>query len=419
MQGREGSGKTAEQGIHAVLARDPRKVYDLADGQPNSHAFYRDLEEFAEDVVCEAEFRAAPLLDEYAEYLRFSTDEPARARGEYALELLTLGMVLRVYSTAAAHTRPGAVSLAQTLLQVRRRFPRLKPAADLARGCLFRAAFATPAESTDPGLVHLDRIPRLLCWLEATGEFREETTRLQHWHLYLRTADTHAASTCLETATAFFDWFAVEAAEALGRYTRGVRPFLAQDFLRRGIREDRFFCGRKPVEYHLGMVAAQVMNEALRPAFEECRERVLLVPTCMRGARADRCMAIRTGPDLLCMGCDPACQVHQVSQDMRDEGVRVYLVPHATGFSQQLERWQREMGVAVAAVACALNILPGGYEMRRRGIPSQCLLLDHPGCRKHWCSQNLSTRVNQEKLVQLVAGNWTGSPAGALPPQLG
>jgi uncharacterized protein len=69
---------------------------------------------------------------------------------------------------------------------------------------------------------------------------------------------------------------------------------------------------------------------------------------------------------------------------MREEGVRVFRVPHATAFSRYLERWQKEMNVGVAAVACMLNILPGGYEMRARGIPSQCVPLDHPGCRKHW-----------------------------------
>jgi hypothetical protein len=43
--------------------------------------------------------------------------------------------------------------------------------------------------------------------------------------------------------------------------------------------------------------------------------------------------------------------------------------------------------------------------MRRRGIPSQCVRLDHPGCRKHWCPQNAPTSVNEERLVRItVAG---------------
>ena len=119
------------------------------------------------------------------------------------------------------------------------------------------------------------------------------------------------------------------------------------------------------------MVAAGVMNEALRLAFEERTERVLKVPACMHGASADRCKARVDGPDMICMGGDSECGVHRVSSRMRAEGVCVYMVPHATDFGRSLERWQRKPGAGVAAVACLLNILPGGYEIRRRGIPSQ------------------------------------------------
>jgi hypothetical protein len=49
---------------------------------------------------------------------------------------------------------------------------------------------------------------------------------------------------------------------------------------------------------------------------------------------------------MICMGCDAECSVHRASSRMRDQGVRVSMVPHATGFSHSLERWQREPGVA-------------------------------------------------------------------------
>ena len=97
---------------------------------------------------------------------------------------------------------------------------------------------------------------------------------------------------------------------------------------------------------------------------------------------------------------------------MRALGVKVYIVPHATGFSRWLTRWQREPHVGVAAVACMLNILPGGYEMRARGIASQCVPLDFPGCRKHWDRRGLSTAVNEDRLIQIVTGL---SPAPGAP----
>jgi hypothetical protein len=90
---------------------------------------------------------------------------------------------------------------------------------------------------------------------------------------------------------------------------------------------------------------------------------------------------------------------------MRELGVKVYIVPHASGFSRWLRRWQHEHETGVAAVACLLNILAGGYEMRARGIASQCVPLDYPGCQKHWRRMGIPTAVNEERLVRIVTGS--------------
>jgi hypothetical protein len=79
-------------------------------------------------------------------------------------------------------------------------------------------------------------------------------------------------------------------------------------------------------------------------------------------------------------------------------------VPHSSGFSRWLERWQHT-GAGVTAVACVLNILPGGLEMRDRGIAAQCLPLDFPGCRKHWDRLGFPTAVNEKRLVQIATAD--------------
>jgi hypothetical protein len=87
---------------------------------------------------------------------------------------------------------------------------------------------------------------------------------------------------------------------------------------------------------------------------------------------------------------------------MRREGIEVFIVPHSSSFSRWLERWQNDPKVGVTAVACMMNILPGGYEMRARGIASQCVPLDFPGCQKHWSNGAVATRLNEERLVRIV-----------------
>jgi hypothetical protein len=248
-------------------------------------------------------------------------------------------------------------------------------------------------------------LPRLIEWLHATGEFEQEAMRLHNWRSFLDTLSQDDATHWIETATELFDWFQSEADRALGPYTSGVSDFLTGEYSWRGCREDQIFCGKEPSEYHLSMVAAELMNRGLRAEFERTPRKAVLVPTCLRGAHAGNCRAVVYDDDITCAACDPTCTVNRITQRMRDLGATVYLVPHATGFSRWLERWQGAPEYGIVAVACMLNILPGGYEMRARGIASQCVPLDYPGCQKHWRREGIPTGLNEDRLVQIVTGS--------------
>ena len=178
--------------------------------------------------------------------------------------------------------------------------------------------------------------------------------------------------------------------------------FLDNTYAMRFWREDQIFCGRLPVEYHLGMVAAEVMNEGLSEDFPAGRARWCWCPGACAGRAHETCKAVTNGLDMRCAGCDPDCAVNRITQRMRNEGIEVYIVPHSSGFSRWLERWQNDPKVGVAAVACMMNILAGGYEMRARRIASQCVPLDYPACDRHWKDKPVATRVNEERLVQIV-----------------
>jgi len=391
-------------------------VYDLRDPSGNSDSFFADVARFSAEWVDRIEARAGILLDNYTHYIRNVIAEAPRSRAEYALEFLTLGMMLRNYESAAETAPPLAVRLGAALVKLRGRFPATKPIVDRMRALLSGPLLSRL--SMDPAVARsdsnrsqapssarppIDRLTRLIAWLHATGEFEQETQRLANWRGCLAQLGPAEFEHWMSVGIELFDRFADEAADRLGRYTHGVEPFLAGEYAHRGLREDRLFCGRTPSEYHLNMVAAEVMNQGLRDAFERTTHKIVLVPACMKGAKAAQCRAHAYGVDITCTACDPDCAINRITRRMKAFGVRVYIVPHATGFSRWLTRWQREPGVGVAAVACMLNILPGGYEMRARRIASQCVPLDFPGCRKHWDPQGISTAVNEDRLVQIVA----------------
>jgi hypothetical protein len=391
-------------------------VYDLRLGDASSARFYADVAQFSATTVEEIEHRAGAVLDGYSSFVTAKVLEAPRTRAEYGMELLTVGMALRLYGVPATKTPGWVVFACRKLFWLRRRSARMKPVVDWVRAGLFDLFLRRQARSSvvaGPGVyerfeegnaISLDALPHLIDWMRATGEFEQESRRMDRWMSYLRGLMRIEAEAWIGIALSLFDWFASEADAALGIYTRGVIPFLRKTYATRFHREDQIFCGREPVEYHLGMIAAEVMNDGLREDFLSKPRKVLLVPTCMRGAKKDRCKALIRGLDMTCARCDPACAINRITQRMGSEGVRVYMVPHATGFSRWLERWQDDSGVGVAAVACMLNILPGGYEMRARGIASQCVPLDYPGCEKHWRRAGVPTSANEQRLVQIVTG---------------
>ncbi len=391
-----------------VQAKNPRSaqghpVYDLRLPGGSSDRFYDDVAAFSHRLLQQIDLRAGPTVRAYSRFVQSQLREPPRSLGEYSMELLTLGLAHSQYAFAAERAPAWAVRLARRLFTLRRKASWLKPGTDLARAALTRL-FLMPPMDPKPTAAQpsLDRLPRLIGWLQATGEFEQEAARLNNWEGFFAQLPRAEADQVLAEAEETFHWFEREAARALGSYTRGVPAFLAGPYARRGCREDQIFCGRQPVEYHLSMVAAEVMNRGLREEFDRKQHRVVLVPTCMRGAHAAGCRARTSGMDTVCTACDPACNVNQVTRRMRSLGAKVCLIPHSTGFSRWLERWQRAPEFGVVAVACMLNILPGGFEMRARGIASQCVPLDYPGCHKHWFAKGIPTSLNQDRLVQIV-----------------
>ncbi len=381
-------------------------VYDLRLKNGSSDCFYEEVAHFSDRLLAVIDFRAGDVIDAYATYVQNQKRETPRSHGEYAIEFLMLGLVLRRYSAAAENTPGWIARLAHGLFRFRRVSRRIKPAADFLRAAIARI-FLVPkiGDKTPSGWQPLAGLPRLINWLQATGEFEQETPRLQNWRSYLDTLPQVEAERLVETAADLFEWFRGEAARAWAPCTGGVPRFLAGEHRRRGWREDQIFCAKEPVEYHLNMVAAEIMNRGLRDDFVRTRRRVVLVPGCMRGARASKCKARVKDTDIRCAACDPTCDINHITRRMRAQGVDVFIVPHSTGFSRWLERWQREPDCGVTAVACLLNIVPGGLEMRARGIASQCVVLDYPGCQKHWHREGIATALNENLLVRIVAAS--------------
>ena len=377
-------------------------TYDLRRGEPDARRFYRTLEEFADRVLEHVEAEAGEILSAYAIFCSSRGEQP-RGRGEYAVELLTLGVTWLRYGGLAADCPEPAVRLCAGLYRLRRRFPRLKPLIDPWRGRLSSRFLVAPARSGRELLGDTRGFFRLIQWLEASGEFKDEAKRLRVWHAVARQrGDVFFARTC-DAALAVTRWFAAAARSALGEYTGGVAEFLRERAASDVDREDRIFRGKSELEYHLSMLSSELTNRGLRESFRATRRRVVLLPACMRGPAEADCRAQRRDGELRCTSCSTACAIGRVTRLGPGAGFETRIIPHSSGFTRSLLRYRESSECGVVAVACALNIVPGGYEMRELRIPSQCVLLDYCGCRRHWHPVGIPTDLSDARLLQTVA----------------
>jgi hypothetical protein len=396
-------------------------TYDLRNGASDSAKFYLTLARFSDEALAEVERQAGGLLTAYGGFVAARGEAP-RSRGEYAVELLTLGVAWQRYGRAALACRPAIARLCSLLFRLRRRSPRLKRIVDPWRGRLASrhllpgvesGSLVTSARRREPAgrtgaggppACDLRSFRRLLRWLDASGEFKDEVKRLRQWQALGESRGGEFFGEVCRAAEACSGWFAAAARRELGAYTAGVERFLRERHPGYVDREDRIFCGKAEVEYHLCLLSSELTNRGLREDYRRTPRKVVLLPACMRRSEGPACQARPCGEELRCAECSGRCAIGRVTALGRQARFDARIVVHSSSFTRSLLGFRDSTQEGVVAVACALNIVPGGYEMRELRIPSQCVLLDYCGCRKHWHPRGIATDLDDRKLLQVVGG---------------
>jgi uncharacterized protein len=371
-------------------------TYSLNILNQSGTSFYDDLSNFIDQFLPVLFSGAQQYTEDYIAYMHTAKAEPFRSKNEYVLEFLIIGILWNEYSFHSQRSSRLIVLIASLLYKIRSLNSIFKSASDCLRGFLVHMLLHAPSDDiVVPGGKSFHR---LILWLEATGEFTEETKRLMQWYLHISTFDSDKQKQFLTDCSKLAITFKSSAKSFLGKYTANIASFVKDVPARNRNSENRIFCGRSEIEYHMNMFAAEVMNRQFRDEFIGHKNKVVLLPTCMRKQSQKICKAYNDGETLLCARCNTSCTIHILSKKLAKHGVQCSLVPHSSDFSRFLKRWQNSTDTALVGVACVLNLLRGGYEMRRLLIASQCVFLDFSGCKKHWHSMGIPTSLNQTQL---------------------
>lgn len=375
--------------------------YSILNKEDNSNAFYQNLEIFTDIVLSSGYATLGKIVDDYYTFIETRKIEKTRTRYEYLLELIMIGVFWRNYISRAHQAPSYLVTLLPKLYALRKNFPVLKPTMDKVRGYLVYKFIARSNGYIVQGY-SVKKLKKLLAWLQATGEFNEEYARLNHWLFFCASLSPDDSEKLLMEVVSFSGYFNDAGRSMLGGYTNNVSGFTAKAGNDYKYREDYVFVNRMENEYFLNMFGAEIMNRQLRESFLGTQKKAVLLPTCMRRKPDSECKSIADGKEKVCTQCDMHCNIGKVAKMVSNENTRVYLIPHASGFSKFLSKWSNQSETGLVGIACPLNLLTGGYEMKRLNITSQCVFLDYCGCKKHWNESGIATSLNIEQLKKVL-----------------
>lgn len=376
-------------------------TYNLSNTNNDGLNFYDSLKLATDEVLRSGAFFKALFVSEFRKYIIEKNIEKVRSEEEYFLEYLTIGILWRNYASTAYKTSKQALKINNYLYQKRSSHPKLKKSLDSIRG-KYAYLFLNKDNS---GVVEVNKenLQVLSNWLDATGEFSEEVIRINNWIEWFNTFQSVHSELIIRKSIEFSDFFVSICDDYMGKYLPNLNTFLASHNKNYKYKEDYFFTKRSKDEYFINMIGSELLNRAFKEEFDGTNYKTVLLPSCMRPLNGDNCKAHEIKGNFYCSGCNLNCNIYKIDIELRKLGYQSCIMPHSSGFSKFLSQWKNQNNTGLVGVACTLNLLKGGYEMKKLEIPSQCVLLDFCGCKKHWSKNGVATNLNIEQLKNILS----------------
>ncbi len=371
----------------------PVITYSLRNSSPDSEEYYSIIKTFAAAWTDKIKDLAADILTSYHQYI-LSIGLPERSREEMASEFLVMGILLHEKRARQYSISPGSIKTQSFLVRIQDRWPALAGITKVLRGWVNGASSASyinlAAQDTD-------NLADVITLLESEGE-GVKAKRLKQWQGYLNSCKDLVVQETIRLSLGLARDFAKSSLEVLGKYSQGVDQFLACEANKHRWQYDFQLVSRSRLQYHLGMVATEMLNQAFREHFSLTDHKIVVVPPCMC-APAKACQSIQTAFGAKCESCTPSCRVNQISKMGKKYGFDVFMIPDDI---RAISTGNDRKKIGVVGVSCALTNWGGGWETSSLGISAQGLLLDYVGCKYHWDRHGFPTDTNLRQLISLV-----------------
>lgn len=376
-------------------------TYSLKGEQISSDMYYSTVSAFTDKVIYRGKNTLKQSVDCF-QTIMYSGRNFYYEEG--ILELLILGVYWNCYIDSACNLGRIQAGFLTKISELRQNSMKFKSGINYLKG-IFSTLFLIDRrnERTSGAAPDLLSMDKLLTWLQASGEFKQEVKRLRLWRDYLYQLDPKSASKLIAAAIDFAQWFQRESSKELDIYTPRVEQYLKTGWPEHLWQEDVIFCGQSRINYHLNMVGAEIMNRIYRSEFLSKPEKSLLIPICMRSPGSFGCRAKQQGRGFVCSRCTKECPVNKLCQIGQRNNLKVRMVPHESSIaSTKTDNSLFDLNTGVIGVSCVLNLISGGWMLVDKGVIPQCVILDYCGCKNHWHSEGIPTCINEKQLLKIL-----------------
>ena len=375
-------------------------TYSLCKKNYNSNLFYEKLSSFTENIEKNIAYTSGEYIKDFMNFLDENHMEIIKTESEYYLEILTIGILWKNYINRAVNLKyiPKNILI---ILSSLRKYERLKNNVDKKRG-IMETVFLS-REGNKKIELNIKNFEKLIGYLKATGDFKEEVKILKLWNRYFTNKGADKVRKIILSSLEIAEIFESKAKKELSSYTEKINDFLILADEKYKYREDYISCRKKEVEYHLNMVGAEIMNNSYREEFLRSKEKRLLLPSCMRSKNDDNCKALKTEEGYICAHCTKSCNVNKYDKLGKYYDFQVYIIPHESNIT--IKRKFEYGDIGIVGVACVLNLISGGFKARGLGFIPQCVFLDYCGCKSHWHESGIITDINEDKLLYTLGVN--------------
>ena len=346
-------------------------TYFLCESNESSTEFYKKNLNFSKKVLNKLEGNFSNDINDYMNYINKNNMEQLRSKSEYLLEILMIGVFWKEHVNKAISLSKIPRNILIKLSTLREK-ESIKKIVDINRG-LLEYLFLN-RRSNDKVKISLENYKKLVNYLKACGDYKEEAKRLEVWISYFFSLNKNKVDKILTSYLEFAKYFEDISQEVLGIYTKNVNLFLKNIDKKYKYRED-----------------------FLIKAKNQKKDKRLLLPSCMRIKDEKNCKAIKTEEGYICNSCSKNCNVNKYDKLGKKYNFQVYIIPHESSIS--VKNKIKDGHIGIIGVACVLNLISGGLKAKNLGFVPQCVFLDYCGCKDHWHDKGIITDINMSYLL--------------------